>query len=191
VSVVESDPAAPGREGSDREISGALSIGGYLARQRRLRGMSLDDLASLTRIPLRSLERLEQGAFDRQDDGFARGFVRTVAEALGLDAEEAVMRLLVEPASGDEDFAARRIALRRLAFGSALLLGGAAVIFALGSLHGGGASEPAADPSQEVVYRRDVVRDLAEAQRASGGGAEPLASGRERHRDRGPDSPRR
>ena len=66
------------------------SIGRYLARQRRLRGVSLDDLAAQTCIPRRSLERLEDGAFDRQADGFVRGFVRTVAAALGLDAEEAV-----------------------------------------------------------------------------------------------------
>ena len=73
------------------------SVGVYLAQQRRLRGISLDDLSALTRIPRRSLERLEAGAFDRTPDGFARGFVRSVAEALGLDPNEAVMRLLPRP----------------------------------------------------------------------------------------------
>ena len=102
------------------------------------------------------------------------------------------MRLLVEPASGHEELVARWIALRRFALASALLLGGAAAIFGLWSLRTG-VSAPAADPSQEIVYRRDVVRDLAEAERASGGGdgVEPLASGREGHRDRGADPPRR
>ena len=75
-------------------------IGAYLRRQRRLRAVSLEELADLTRIPLRSLERLEAGGFDGETDGFARGFVRTVAEALGLDVEDAISRMLHEPAPG-------------------------------------------------------------------------------------------
>ena len=72
------------------------SIGRYLARQRRLRGLSLEEVAALTRIPTRSLERLESGAFDRQPDGFTRGFVRTVAGAIGLDPQVTVERMLTE-----------------------------------------------------------------------------------------------
>jgi cytoskeletal protein RodZ len=125
---VERGGASPGRESSEPQ----LSVGRYLARQRRLRGVSLDELAGLTKIPLRSLERLEDGAFDHQADGFTRGFVRTVAEALGLDAEEAVMRLLGEPPSGGEGLALRRQSLRRWALGSALLLGAAAAISVCG-----------------------------------------------------------
>src|SRR4029453_15130270 len=64
------------------------SIGAYLARQRELRGFTLDDLAAQTRIPRRSLERLESGVFDRAPDGFVRGFVRTVASALALHPAE-------------------------------------------------------------------------------------------------------
>jgi len=170
--------AASSRESSARE----LSIGCYLARQRRLRGVSLDELADLTSIPKRSLERLEDGAFDRQADGFARGFVRTVAEALGLDAEEAVMRLLDEPPS-DEDLAFRRVSLRRWALGCALLLGGAAAIFGLWSLRSCEAPDPADEASPEIIYRRDAVRELAETQRASGAGGESLDSEREGHPD--------
>jgi len=145
-----------------------LSIGRYLARQRRLRGVSLDDLAGSTKIPRRSLERLEDGAFDSQVDGFARGFVRTVAEALGLDAEEAVMRLLGEPPSGDDEIARPRETLMRAAVGGALLLGAAFAVFCLWSLARGGAADSPPDGSREIVLRRDVVRELAEAQRAAG-----------------------
>jgi len=155
-----------------------LSIGRYLARQRRLRGVSIDELADRTRIPRRSLERLEDGAFDQQADGFARGFVRTVAQALGLNADEAVMRLLEEPPSGDEDLAYRRDALWRWAVASALLVGGSAAVFGLWSLLGG-ASEPAEQVSREILYRRDAVRVLAEEQRASVAGSESLDSERE------------
>jgi len=65
------DPAAQGQPISE-----------YLRRQRILRGMSREELSELTRIPIRSLERLEDGQFDGGSDGFVRGFVRTVAEAL-------------------------------------------------------------------------------------------------------------
>jgi len=81
---------------SGAEGEGRPSIGGYLERQRRLRGISLDELANLTRIPVRSLARLEGGAYDGHSDGFARGFVRTVAAAIGLDPEETVARMLPE-----------------------------------------------------------------------------------------------
>jgi transcriptional regulator with XRE-family HTH domain len=151
---------------------GAASIGRYLARQRRLRGVSLEDLVELTRIPKRSLERLEDGAFDDQADGFSRGFVRTVAEALGLDAEDAVMRLLGEPDVGDEEFAVRRHSLRRWAVGTLVLLGGAAAVAGLWTLASGvGRDEGAAS---EIVYRRDAVRELAEMQRSFGDGPDRL-----------------
>ena len=77
----------------------AQPIGEYLRRQRVLRGMSAEELAQLTRIPMRSLERLESGQFDGETDGFVRGFVRTVSEALGLDADDAISRMLPEPTS--------------------------------------------------------------------------------------------
>jgi hypothetical protein len=76
-----------------------FALGSWLARQRELRGISREELSALTRLPLRSLERLEAGAFDGQRDGFVRGFVRTVALAIGLDADDAVARLLAEPAA--------------------------------------------------------------------------------------------
>jgi transcriptional regulator with XRE-family HTH domain len=186
VPPVDPDGTDPGRERSAPEVS----IGDYLARQRRLRGVSLDELASLTKIPRRSLTRLEDGAFDQQADGFARGFVRTVAEALGLDAEEAVMRLLGEPPSGDEDLAIRRVSLRRWALGSALLLGGAAAIFGLWSFWSGDASVPEDGASPEIIYRRDVVRELAESERAFGAREESLDSDRAGRSDRGADPPR-
>lgn len=83
------------------------SIGAYLQRQRKLRGLSLMDLEAATRVPRRSLERLEAGAYDRDPDGFARGFVRTVSEAIGLDPEETIARMLVEPDAQPSGPAAR------------------------------------------------------------------------------------
>src|SRR5690606_40006911 len=84
------------------DAGGAERIGAYLARQRQLRGIGLDELARATRIPVRSLQRLEAGAFDLDPDGFARGFVRTVAIALGLSPEETIARMLPEARLADD-----------------------------------------------------------------------------------------
>lgn len=141
------------------EADPATSIGTYLRVQREVRGIDLDELQAVTRIPLRSLERLERGEFDRQPDGFARGFVRTVAGALGLDPDEAVARMLAEP----EVEPPRRLdpPLRRIAAAAAILVALALVASLAGRLSGGAA------PVEEspVVYRQDPVRLLAEEQR--------------------------
>jgi hypothetical protein len=51
------------------------SVGRYLAGQRRLRNISLDELATLTKIPRRSLERLEAGLFDDVPDGLRSAWI--------------------------------------------------------------------------------------------------------------------
>jgi cytoskeletal protein RodZ len=145
-------------------LSAEASIGRYLASQRRLRGISLEELATRTRIPLRSLERLEGGAFDRQADGFARSFVRTVADALGLDPDEAVTRLLREPTDADGESAAPR-RLRRLAVAVGLALAVAGLGVGLWRWLASAPEDGAPDRS-EVVTRRDAVRDLAEREAA-------------------------
>jgi len=137
------------------------SIGSYLARQRRLRGVSVDELANLTRIPRRSLERLEAGVFDGTPDGFVRGFVRTVAVALGLDPDDAVNRLLREPREDEALLLARaRHERRKLALRIGLAAAALVLALALGRLvvwMFAGESENKAP----VVYRRDTLRELA------------------------------
>ncbi|MEM7413798.1 MAG: helix-turn-helix domain-containing protein [Myxococcota bacterium] len=137
------------------------SIGHYLMSQRKLRGISLDELAARTRIPRRNLERLESGAFDHQPDGFVRGFVRTVAEDLGLDPQEAVMRLLGEPSAVDEDQRRRR----RLQAAVAAFVVGGVLLAAAGWAVRETARWLTATPdpnSEDRVLRRDPVRVLAE-----------------------------
>ncbi len=153
-------PEAAPLTGAERTADS--SIGLYLARQRRLRGISLDDLAELTKIPRRSLERLEAGAFDRSPDGFARGFVRTVAVALGLDPEEAVMRFLGEPPVADEEMGAWRT--RWLVAGVAVTLAVVAVAGTLWVWRLPVSIFEAAKERPEIIYRRDAVRALAEVQ---------------------------
>jgi transcriptional regulator with XRE-family HTH domain len=153
--------AGPEAAALNGAASGVGSVGSYLAQQRRLRGMSVDELASLTKIPRRSLERLEAGAFDGAPDGFARGFVRTVAAALGLDPDDAVNRLLAEPR---EDEARLRAGARRdqrqlLWWGGAVAAALVALLVLWRMANPGATDEsPSADP---VVYRHDAVRALA------------------------------
>jgi transcriptional regulator with XRE-family HTH domain len=162
--VSSDERAAPARPEvpSAHDESGPRAVGQYLANQRRLRRISLEELSERTRIPRRNLERLESGAFDAQADGFTRGFVRTVAEALGLDASEAVMRLVGEPRADEER--ALRAARRAMLWRVGLLAGGAAL--ALGALAFCATrlatSPPDAAPAS-VTYRRDAVRGLAES----------------------------
>jgi len=113
-------------------------------------------VAGLTRIPRRSLERLEAGAFDGNPDGFARGFVRAVAEAIGVDPEEAGARLLdeVRPERSRRALPWRPIALAVLAAGLAFLATRAVSGFVR-------APAPAPAPRAPALVRRDYVRELA------------------------------
>jgi len=67
------------------------TFGEHLKREREMRGVSLDEISSATRIGTRFLEALEDEQWDRLPGGiFNRGFVRAVARFLGLDEENLV-----------------------------------------------------------------------------------------------------
>lgn len=135
------------------------SIGAYLKRQRKLRGLSLADLESATRVPKRSLERLESGAYDGIPDGFARGFVRTVAGAIGLDPEETVSRMLVEPEWTGEGKAST--------WGTLLWVGGGALVVVglllvmVGGIRASQTVAAAGSGESGNLRRFDAVRALA------------------------------
>ncbi len=166
-----------------------LSIGAYLARERRLRGISVGELAELTKIPTRSIERMEAGAFDGNPDGFVRGFVRTIAVGLGLDPEEAVMRMLGEPADLAEVAGASALRLdRRLLAIAALLVATVGLVLAIWGWASRAPPTPADDDAPKVVYRRDAVRALAEeqarseaARRSAAGDSESVGSPGDQH----------
>ena len=163
------EPEGPGESGPPNadpsaEPSAAVSIGGYLAQQRKLRGVSIQELCARTKIPRRNIERLESGALDDQLDGFARGLVRTLAEALGLDADEAVMRLMSEPDADDERAARAERVARRYRVGAtavALVFAGLLSVVILGWWTDSEEVEPPPLVEREVTYRTDVVRALA------------------------------
>jgi cytoskeleton protein RodZ len=63
-------------------------FGDHLRREREMRGVSLDEIASATRIQVKFLEAMEAEQWDKLPGGvFNRGFVRSVAHYLGLDEE--------------------------------------------------------------------------------------------------------
>jgi Helix-turn-helix domain len=139
----------------------AISIGEYLKRQRLLRGITVEELSATTRIPLRSLERLEAGYFDGVSDGFVRGFVRTVALALGLDADDTVARMLDEPAASPWDRGGTGLWRKQALAVVALVV---VTILALWVLRTGWnllVGGPGSSRSREVVIWRDPVHQLA------------------------------
>jgi cytoskeleton protein RodZ len=75
-------------------------FGEHLRREREMRGISLDEICSATRITTRFLEALENEQWDRLPGGvFNRGFVRAVAHHLGLDEENLLAEYML--ATGD------------------------------------------------------------------------------------------
>ena len=75
-------------------------FGEHLRREREMRGISLDEICSATRIGTRFLNALENEQWDQLPGGvFNRGFVRAVAHHLGLDEESLLAEYML--ATGD------------------------------------------------------------------------------------------
>lgn len=74
-------------------VDGRMTLGLWLRAGRAQRGMSLDQVARVTKIQPRILERLESGKLDGLPAAvFVRGFVRSFAKCVGLDEDEALQR---------------------------------------------------------------------------------------------------
>jgi cytoskeletal protein RodZ len=69
------------------------SLGSYLSDLRTARGVSLEELARITRVGQSYLLALEAGAFDRLPAPvFTKGFIQAYCQALGESADEALAR---------------------------------------------------------------------------------------------------
>jgi cytoskeleton protein RodZ len=68
------------------QVEQLRTIGTYLGRERKEQGVSLDEIAVKTYIPLRLLQALEEGHIERLPEPvFVQGFIRRFADAIGLD----------------------------------------------------------------------------------------------------------
>jgi cytoskeleton protein RodZ len=86
------------------------AFGENLRREREMRGVSLEEISSATKISLRLLEAIEREDFAKLPGGiFSRSFIRTYARYLGLDEERVVadFQLAAQPQT---DFDLHRMA---------------------------------------------------------------------------------
>ena len=57
------------------------SVGRYLREQREAKGMSREEISRSTRVPVSSVERIENDQFDElPGEVFVRGFIRSFAK---------------------------------------------------------------------------------------------------------------
>lgn len=79
------------------------SFGQRLQREREMRGITLEEIATSTKIGTRSLRALEEEDFDQLPGGiFNKGFVRAYAKYLGIDEEQAVADYLLAAGEGEQ-----------------------------------------------------------------------------------------
>jgi cytoskeletal protein RodZ len=129
----------------DRPVT---DFGQRLRRARESRGISLRQVANVTRITVRALEAVERNDLSRLPGGiFTRSFVRAYAAEVGLDPEGTLREFLAqcpeeataiptsEPSTLDgmgRESWGERVPLRQLVVGILLLaLAGAAVYAAI------------------------------------------------------------
>src|SRR5579862_2291990 len=64
-------------------------LGEFLKQRREERGVSLEEVSVATKIGVRVLQAIEEGALDKlPPKAFVRGFIQSYAKYLGLDVKE-------------------------------------------------------------------------------------------------------
>lgn len=91
------------------------SLGQSLKEEREARNISLEEIASTTKIVSRYLEALENDRFDLMPGGFfIKGIIRTYAKAIGLNPDEILARYKASGLLGEPE-PKRRFGLKALA----------------------------------------------------------------------------
>lgn len=71
------------------------SVGVFFRQVRETKGLTVDEVASKTRIRTDFIKALEEGNYAKlPEQVFVRGFVRSYARSLGLDEEDAIHRFV-------------------------------------------------------------------------------------------------
>ena len=79
-------------------------LGSYLKAERELRGVTLEELHTKTRIPMHYLQALEKNLFDElPEEVFIRGYIRSFAKVIGANEDEMLSAYIdiTKPASTD------------------------------------------------------------------------------------------
>jgi hypothetical protein len=169
-------PSSPPREILVRQI------GQELRHARQAKSLSLNQLHSLTWIPIHQLKALEDGQVEQlPEDVYVRGFIRRVGDALELDgatmaealpAPDTAKTVLPSWQISDETSSCLRPV--HLYFGYAALMAGAVggLAWMAQQPFPDGAFNPESDSSQELAQTsRNQRLDVIPGMRASGAGA--------------------
>jgi cytoskeletal protein RodZ len=114
------------------------AFGRWLVRERELRGLGRDEVTRATRLAPGVVEALESGEERRiPPRAYVVGYLRAYAQAVGLDADEVVLRFQEAAGPARAPAAARRTAPPRpVALALALALGAAAAALGAWALLG-------------------------------------------------------
>ncbi len=83
---------------------GAERLGEYLKRERELRGISLEEVSEGTKISKRLLVYMESGRWEElPGEVFAKGFLKSYAEFIGIAPEEILLRFEEEKSFEDSE----------------------------------------------------------------------------------------
>jgi transcriptional regulator with XRE-family HTH domain len=120
--------------GGDRpaEDGAAAAFGRWLLQERELRGLERDEVARLTKLAPAVIEALESGDPDRMPPkAYVFGYLRTYAGAVGLDADDVVLRWQEVVGPEDPPASARRRPRAAIAIAIAAALVAALAAYAL------------------------------------------------------------
>jgi cytoskeletal protein RodZ len=85
---------------NDEPVAGTATVGEQLRAAREAKGLSIEDVASSTRIPTRHLQALEDSEWNKLPAAtYSIGFAKSYASAVGLDRGEIADQLRAEMGS--------------------------------------------------------------------------------------------
>lgn len=110
-----------------------MSFGRYLVQARQLRGLGLEEVAERTKIPVSTLEALEDESGTRLPERvYVLGYLRAYADAVGLDADEVLLRFEeAHPEEKPDEAAPEVVTTTRPGLALAAIFGIGAVILAV------------------------------------------------------------
>ena len=147
---------------SEPRARDAESFGRWLARERRLRGISVEFVAARLKLNPERLAAIESDAEPLEPDGHGRSIARSLALAIGADPQAAAAFFQCDATGGRARTSARRV-FTGAALGTAL--GGLAAVVSVGiyAVWASRAESPIGPArAEQVVYRPDYVGQLLE-----------------------------